>query len=100
MAKFKKGITEWPETYLSLVFSGIGAVIIFAVAVPGIRSHETWTARFKKYYTVYRPDDPRVALYPKEYITDKEYLRPDHPEKAKDVKLYLLPKSEVHRSNY
>lgn len=97
MARFKKGISEWPETYVSVLFAAIGIGIAASIAIPLEISHEAWVARFKKYYTIYRPNDPRLVLYPKEYITDKQYLKPDHPETAKDVKLYLIPKSEVHR---
>lgn len=40
--------------------------------------------RFRAKYTVYRPDDPRLMLLPSTYITDKEYLAPDHPKYLED----------------
>lgn len=47
--------------------------------------------RFRARYTVYRPDDPRVMLLPKSYITDKQYLSPDHPEHLEDRIITRLP---------
>ena len=97
MAKFRKGLSEWPEVYLSMIFSAIGIGTLITITIPREINHDSWTARYKRYYTVYRPNDPRLVLYPKDYITDKEFLPADHPEKSRDVKFFLLPKSDVHR---
>ena len=89
---------EWPESYLSLAIAYVGIAIFMAVAIPKEISHDSWVGRFKKYYTVYRPDDERLQLYPAQYITDKHYLKPDHPQKPRDLTRFLLPPSQIHLS--
>lgn len=41
---------------------------------------DTTVKRYKKNYTIFRPDDLRTKFYPKHYITDAQLLPKDHPE--------------------
>lgn len=40
--------------------------------------------RYKSSYMIFRPDDPVLRMYPKEYITDNHLLPSDHPTKLED----------------
>ena len=40
--------------------------------------------RYKSGYTIYRPDDPDLRMYPKSYITDNKLLPSNHPTKLED----------------
>lgn len=98
-ARFEKGMKEWPESYLSLAIAYFSFALFLAITIPKELNHEAWVGRYKKYYTVYRPDDERLQLFPAQYLTDKSYLKPDHPQTARDLTRFLLPPSNVHRAD-
>lgn len=61
------------------------------------RKNHLWVSRYKHAYTIFRKGDERTRLYPKPWITDTQYLDPDHPMLLTDIPRYRLPPIEVHR---
>lgn len=48
-------------------------------------------------FPVVRPNDPRLALYPRRFVTDKQFLPKDHPETTRDLKMLQLPGLDIHK---
>uniref|UniRef100_T1JXH6 Uncharacterized protein n=1 Tax=Tetranychus urticae TaxID=32264 RepID=T1JXH6_TETUR len=47
--------------------------------------------RYRAWYTVYRPDDIRLKITPKRYISDQQYVSPDHHEWMDDAPTTMTP---------
>jgi len=93
---FKVGLKEWPEIYLGLAHVLAGSVALTYMVYKEERDRN-WVVRFKKNYIIYRPNDPRLALYPTSYVTDSKYLPPNHPKTPLEVNMYYLPPLDVHK---
>lgn len=92
---FKQGLKEWPELYFGLFHAVFGIIVTNYIAFRYELGHE-FVARYKRKYTVFRPDDDRVKLYPRNFVTDKHYLGPDQPEKLTDVERIKQPGTSIH----
>ncbi|KAI1288465.1 hypothetical protein HDE_09335 [Halotydeus destructor] len=91
----KAGLREWPEVY-----AGMGYILLSSLGCVWIgwytEKHNDKVCRYKKHYMIMRPSDERVQMYPKIYLTDKQYLSADHPKTTKDLKVTQRPYLYVH----
>lgn len=108
---FKTGFKQWPELYAMCVYMTIATGLMTHTVYNQLK-HKDFISRYKRVYhgkflcrksngntssSVVRPNDPRLALYPRRYVTDKQYLPKDHPETTIDLKHTQLPAVNVHR---
>lgn len=47
-----------------------------------------------------RPSDPRLSIYPAQFITDKHMLPPNHPQTLKDLKRSHFEPTYYHVDPY
>ena len=91
----KQGLKEWPEIYLGMLHTFM-AVVGMTYVVYQQEKERDWVCRYKKTYTIYRKDDPRLMLYPKPFVTDSQHLPADHPMTTKEIDMFMLPPTKIH----
>lgn len=98
LLRIKVALKEWPEVYVMTGSLLVGNVL-FSWKMYQEEKHHLWTTRYKHAYTVYRPYDERLKLYPKPWVTDSRYLPDDHPMTTEEISWYMFPPVEVHRND-
>lgn len=75
----KRGVKDFFAVYVGLGLTTAACLMFMYEWRNGVQ-----ITRYKSSYMVYRPNDPILKMYPKEYITDNELLPADHPTKLED----------------
>ena len=96
LLQFRTGLKEWPELYVFVSHLIVGQ-LLFSYSLWREEKYHLWTTRYKHTYTVFRPHDERLQLYPKPWITDTKYLPADHPMSTEQIGWFHFPPVEVHR---
>lgn len=96
MLQVKVALKEWPEMYWMIAHLIFGQCI-FTYSMIKEMKDRNWTARYKKRYTIFRPNDPRTLFYPKPFVTESHLLPKDHPMTPRDIPFFHAPPIEVHR---
>lgn len=98
LLQFRTGLKEWPELYVMLAHLIAGQAIFTYSMIRDLKLN-LYATRYKHAYTVFRPYDERVQIYPKPWITDTKYLSADHPMTTSEISWFHFPPVEVHRND-
>lgn len=93
----KLGVKDFFSVYLGLALTTASVIAFMYDWREGVQ-----ISRYKSSYTILRPNDPILKMYPRHYITDNQLLPADHPTKLEDCddlpKGRSIYRHSIHRS--
>ena len=87
----KKCYQRHPIALIALGHAFVGTFSYFFYVNKLLTTNQHLFPRYRAWYTVVRPDDIRLKLTPKRFVTDKQFLPDDHHDYMDDAPTTLVP---------